>query len=264
MSLNIDFMVESLPQILASIPMTLLIVAMAAPVGWVLGLLIALVRNARVPVLSQILAVFISFMRSVPIIVVLFVAYFSVPLLIQGYCTSIGLSVDVNAVPAVAYAAVAFALDQAAYSSEAFRSAILSVDRGQLEAAESVGMTGVQAYLRVVLPQAFVTALPNLNGLFVGLVQSTSLAYYVGVYEITATSTLLANSSYSYIEAYLLATVIYEVLSFVINRVFRVIERRVSRFRDRSAGVGSGEGAAADATAAADAAAVPETTAAAA
>lgn len=237
MSLNLDFMVESLPQIVASIPVTLLIVALAIPVGWAAGLLIALVRNARVPVLSQLFAVFISFMRSVPIIVVLFVAYYSVPLLIQGYCTSIGVSVDLNAVPAVAYAAVAFALDQAAYSSETFRSAILSVERGQTEAAESVGMTGVQAYLRVVLPQAFVTALPNLNGLFVGLVQSTSLAYYVGVYEITATSTLLANASYSYIEAYLIATLVYEVLSFIFNRIFRAIERRVSRFRDRSAGI---------------------------
>lgn len=237
MSLNLDFMVESLPQIVASVPVTLLIVALAIPVGWAAGLLIALVRNARVPVLSQLFAVFISFMRSVPIIVVLFVAYYSVPLLIQGYCTSIGVSVDLNAVPAVAYAAVAFALDQAAYSSETFRSAILSVERGQTEAAESVGMTGVQAYLRVVLPQAFVTALPNLNGLFVGLVQSTSLAYYVGVYEITATSTLLANASYSYIEAYLIATLIYEVLSFVFNRIFSAIERRVSRFRDRSAGI---------------------------
>lgn len=234
MSINIAFMAEALPQIIASIPVTLLIVLLALPIGWFVGLGIALVRNAHVPALSQLCAVFISFMRSVPIIVVLFVAYYSVPLLIQGYCASIGITVDLNAVPPVAYAAVAFALDQAAYSSETFRSAIASVERGQLEAAESVGMTGVQAYVRIVLPQAFVTALPNLNGLFVGLVQATSLAYYVGVYEVTATSTLLANASYSFIEAYLMATVIYEVLSFIFNRVFRVIERRVSRYRNRT------------------------------
>lgn len=236
MSLNFAFIVDSFPQIVAAIPMTLLLVVIAIPIGWVLGLMVALVRNARVPVLSQICAVFISFMRSVPLIVVLFVAYFSVPLLVQSYCASIGLTVDVNGVPPVVYAAVAFALDQAAYSSETFRSAIESVERGQLEAAESVGMTTAQAYIRVVLPQAFVTALPNLNGLFVGLVQATSLAYYVGVYEVTATSTLLANASYSFIEAYLMATVIYEVLSFIFNRIFRLIERRASRFRNRTAG----------------------------
>lgn len=255
MTLNMEFMLEALPQIVASVPTTLLIVLLAIPVGWVAGLLIALARNARIPVLSQVLAVFVSFMRSVPLIVVLFVAYYSVPLLIQGYCASIGLTVDVNGVPAVAYAAVAFALDQAAYSSETFRSAINSVERGQVEAAESVGMTGFQAYVRVVLPQAFVTALPNLNGLFVGLVQGTSLAYYVGVYEITATSTLLANSSYSYIEAYLLATLVYEVLSFVFNRIFNLIEHRVSRFRDRSAGNEAAEAASAAGAGAAETAA---------
>ncbi len=229
------FIAEAFPQVLASIPVTLLLVLVSIPIGWVLGILIALVKNAKVPVLYQISVVFVSFMRSVPMVVVLFVAYYSVPLIIQSYTTSIGLSVNVDAVPAAAYAICAFIFEQAAYSSEVFRSAILAVDKGQLEAAESVGMTKTVAYLRIVLPQAITSALPNLNGLFVGLVQGTSLAYFVGVYEVMATSTLLANASYAYIEAYLMATVIYEVLSFVFNRIFRVIEGRASRYLNLTA-----------------------------
>lgn len=224
------FIAEAFPQVLASIPVTSLLVFVSIPIGWVLGILIALIKNAKVPVLYQVSVVFVSFMRSVPMVVVLFVAYYSVPLIIQSYTTSIGLSVNVDAVPAAAYAICAFIFEQAAYSSEVFRSAILAVDKGQLEAAESVGMTKTVAYLRIVLPQAITSALPNLNGLFVGLVQGTSLAYFVGVYEVMATSNLLATSSYAYIEAYLMATVIYEVLSFVFNRIFRVIEGRVSRY----------------------------------
>lgn len=220
---------------LASIPVTLLLVFVSIPIGWMLGILIALIKNAKVPVLYQISVVFVSFMRSVPMVVVLFVAYYSVPLIIQSYTTSIGLSVNVDAVPAAAYAICAFIFEQAAYSSEVFRSAILAVDKGQLEAAESVGMTKTVAYLRIVLPQAITSALPNLNGLFVGLVQGTSLAYFVGVYEVMATSNLLATSSYAYIEAYLMATVIYEVLSFVFNRIFRVIEGRASRYLNLTA-----------------------------
>ena len=96
-------------------------------------------------------------------------------------------------------------------------------------------MTKPVAYVRIVLPQAITSALPNLNGLFVGLVQGTSLAYFVGVYEVMATSTLLANASYAYIEAYLMATVIYEVLSFVFNRVFRVVETRASKYLNMTA-----------------------------
>ncbi|MCI5950294.1 MAG: amino acid ABC transporter permease [Parolsenella sp.] len=229
------FIAEAFPQVLASIPMTLLLVFVSIPIGWVLGILIALIKNAKVPVLYQVSVVFVSFMRSVPMVVVLFVAYYSVPLIIQSYTTSIGLSVNVDAVPAAAYAICAFIFEQAAYSSEVFRSAILAVDKGQLEAAESVGMTKTVAYLRIVLPQAITSALPNLNGLFVGLVQGTSLAYFVGVYEVMATSNLLATSSYAYIEAYLMATVIYEVLSFVFNRIFRVIEGRASRYLNLTA-----------------------------
>lgn len=229
------FIAEAFPEVLASIPVTLLLVFVSIPIGWVLGILIALVKNAKVPVLYQISVVFVSFMRSVPMVVVLFVAYYSVPLIIQSYTTSIGLSVNVDAVPAAAYAICAFIFEQAAYSSEVFRSAILAVDKGQLEAAESVGMTKAVAYLRIVLPQAITSALPNLNGLFVGLVQGTSLAYFVGVYEVMATSNLLATSSYAYIEAYLMATVIYEVLSFVFNRIFRVIEGRASRYLNLTA-----------------------------
>ncbi|MGO5240544.1 amino acid ABC transporter permease [Parolsenella sp. LCP21S3_E11] len=229
------FIAEAFPQVLASIPVTLLLVFVSIPIGWVLGILIALIKNAKVPVLYQVSVVFVSFMRSVPMVVVLFVAYYSVPLIIQSYTTSIGLSVNVDAVPAAAYAICAFIFEQAAYSSEVFRSAILAVDKGQLEAAESVGMTKTVAYLRIVLPQAITSALPNLNGLFVGLVQGTSLAYFVGVYEVMATSNLLATSSYAYIEAYLMATVIYEVLSFVFNRIFRVIEGRASRYLNLTA-----------------------------
>ena len=229
------FIAEAFPQVLASVPLTLLLVFASIPIGWALGILIALVKNAKVPVLYQLSVVFVSFMRSVPMVVILFVAYYSVPLIIQSYTSSIGLSVDVNAVPPAAYAICAFVLEQAAYSSEVFRSAILAVDKGQIEAAESVGMTKPVAYVRIVLPQAITSALPNLNGLFVGLVQGTSLAYFVGVYEVMATSNLLATSSYAYIEAYLMATVIYEVLSFIFNRIFRVIEARASRYLDMSA-----------------------------
>lgn len=229
------FIAEAFPQVLASVPLTLLLVFVSIPIGWALGILIALVKNAKVPVLYQLSVVFVSFMRSVPMVVILFVAYYSVPLIIQSYTSSIGLSVDVNAVPPAAYAICAFVLDQAAYSSEVFRSAILAVDKGQIEAAQSVGMTKPVAYVRIVLPQAITSALPNLNGLFVGLVQGTSLAYFVGVYEVMATSNLLATSSYAYIEAYLMATVIYEVLSFIFNRIFRVIEARASRYLDMSA-----------------------------
>ncbi|MGN0072159.1 MAG: amino acid ABC transporter permease [Atopobiaceae bacterium] len=235
MSIDWSFIASAFPQVLASVPVTLLLVFVTIPIGWALGLIIALVKCARTPVLSQLFTVFVSFMRSVPMIVILFASYYSLPLIIYSYGVSIGRTIDVSSVPPEVYAVSAFVLEQAAYSSEVFRSAILAVDKGQLEAAESVGMTKTMAYVRIVLPQAITSALPNLNGLFVGLVQGTSLAYFVGVYEVMATSTLLATSSYAYIEAYLMATIVYEVLSYIFNRIFRLIEAKASRHLDRNA-----------------------------
>ena len=85
--------------------------------------------------------------------------------------------------------------------------------------------------IRIILPQAFAVAVPNLGGLFVGLVKGTSLAYYVGVYEITATAQLLALPKLNYIEAYIMTTVIYEVISIIFNKVFNVAENSLKRFR---------------------------------
>ena len=121
--------------------------------------------------------------------------------------------------------------NQAAYSSEVFRAAISAVDEGQMEAAYSIGMTKTQALFRIIFPQAFATAMPNLGGLFVGLVKETSLAYYVGVYEITAIANLLSIPKLNFIEAYVMTTIIYEVLSFIFNKIFRAGENRLKRFR---------------------------------
>jgi len=234
--IDFDFMMEAFPKILLAIPVTIGISLAAAALGWIFGLFIALVRKYKVPVLSQILAVFVSFMRGVPLIILLYISYYALPILFYDYGQSIGITIDVTKIPAVAYAILALMLDQAAYSSEVFRSALGAVDEGQMEAAYSVGMTRMQGLTRIVFPQAFAVAMPNLGGLFVGLIKGTALAYYVGVYEIMATASLLAQPSYSYIEAYIMTTMIYEVISFVVNKLFHSGEIRLKKFRTGIAG----------------------------
>ena len=96
-------------------------------------------------------------------------------------------------------------------------------------------MTTWQAMRRIVFPQALAVALPNLSGLFVGIIKGTSLAYDVGVYENTATANLLANPGLNFIEAYVITTVIYELISFICNRLFHTAETRLNRFRPKTA-----------------------------
>ena len=229
MIINFRFIAESIPKLLGAIPITLLMAFASAVIGWLLGLGIALIRKNKVPVLSQIFAVYVSFLRGVPMIILLYISYYALPNIIYSYGVSIGREINVDAVPAVAYAIIALVLEQSAYASEIFRSSLAAVDEGQMEAAYSVGMTKTQALVRIVLPQAMAIAIPNLSGLFLGLVKGTSLAYYVGVYEITAN--LLAMPALNFIEAYIMTTIIYELISFSFNKIFRTVENNLKKFR---------------------------------
>ncbi|MGN0157673.1 MAG: amino acid ABC transporter permease [Brotaphodocola sp.] len=229
--IDFAFIIKSIPTMLAAVPITLIMAFAAAGIGWILGIGIALIRKYKVPVLGQILAVFVSFMRGVPMVILLYISYYALPIFVYSYGMSIGVEIDVNAVPAMVYAIIALTLDQAAYSSEIFRAALSAVDEGQMEAAYSIGMTRTQGLMRIIFPQALATAMPNLSGLFLGLVKGTSLAYYVGVYEITATANLLATPALNFIDAYVMTTLIYEIISLIFNKWFRRIENRLKRFR---------------------------------
>lgn len=229
--IDFKFIAEAVPEIIKAVPVTLLMAFVSAAIGWLAGLGIANIRRTKAPVISQLCTVFVSFMRGVPMVILLYAAYYALPVMVYSYGVSIGREINVAIVPPVVYAIAALTMDQAAYSSEVFRAALGAVDEGQREAAYSVGMTKLQTMNRIVFPQAMAVAVPNLGGLFLGLVKGTSLAYYVGVYEITATANLLAMPALNFIEAYLITTVIYEVISFVFNRLFGNLENKLKRFR---------------------------------
>jgi ABC-type amino acid transport system permease subunit len=182
--------------------------------------------------LSQILAVYVSFMRCVPLVIIMFFIYYAVPTFIAFYRFEHGLAVA----PAVGnrnilYPIIAMGLSESAFASEVFRSGLGAVSHDQMEASKSVGMTVVQSYFRVIFPQAIVVAVPNLGGLFVGLVKSSTLAYYASVVEITGMAYTLASPSYQFLEAFFVIAVLYEVLSFLFSRIFLLIERSVGKYK---------------------------------
>ena len=131
MIINFRFIAESIPKLLGAIPITLLMAFASAVIGWLLGLGIALIRKNKVPVLSQIFAVYVSFLRGVPMIILLYISYYALPNIIYSYGVSIGREINVDAVPAVAYAIIALVLEQSAYASEIFRSSLAAVDEGR-------------------------------------------------------------------------------------------------------------------------------------
>ncbi len=172
-----------------------------------LGFLLAIVRYYKVPVMAQLSVLFTSFFRSTPFIAQLFVFYYG----LAQVSESIRKMSGYNAV------LIVLSLSFAAYMGETFRAAILSVDYGQYEAGLSIGLSTWQTIRRVMIPQAFRVALPGMANTFANLFKSTSLAFTVGVMDLTSCAKNEVNLTYKYMEGYTAMLVIYWVILAVFD-----------------------------------------------
>lgn len=225
------FAIQSFPDILKGVPMTLLIAVVAMLLGLINGLVLTLCRIYKVPVLKELVVVYISFIRGTPLLVQIYVIYYSLPLLFTILSREMGWDLSANNIPPLAYALTAFTINTTAYMAETIRAAFRSVEAGQMEAAYSVGLTTVQSLRRIIIPQAMVVALPNLANMFLGLIKGTSLAYSIMVVEILAQAKLAAADGYRYLEAYVDAAIIYWILCLFFERLFSYLEKRVKQFK---------------------------------
>lgn len=217
-----------IPDLLKYLPTTLYLTLIALVIGLALGLLIAIIRINKIPVLSQLAVAFVSIMRGTPIIVQLYITYFGIPIALKYINYNHGTDYDINGIPGIVFAMVALGLNQSAFDSETIRSAILSVDKGQLEAAKSMGMSALQVLKRVIIPQATTVALLPLGNSLIALIKGTSLAFTCSVVEITAAGKILAGKNYRYFEVYCSLAIIYWVITFILERILKAIENKIS------------------------------------
>lgn len=217
--------------LLPYIPITLALSVLATSLGTVLGLGMALIKMARVPVLSQLNAVLVSYLRGTPPLVQLLLNVNAVPIAILYINHQFGTDWDAMALSPFLVAALTFALTEAAYSSETIRAALLSVDRREIEAAHALGMTPWQTLRRITVPNASVVAFPTLVNHFIGMLKQSSLAFVVSVVEITAYAKILGGRDYRYFEAYLATAIIYWGLTVIIEQIARIVEARMQRPR---------------------------------
>ena len=217
---DVGYMIQSLPTLLSYIHVTLMITAVSAVLGILLGSLIAIVRIKKVPVLNQILVVFISFMRGTPFLVQLFLIYFGVPEIMSH------LGMNVRNLPGLVFVYAVFTLHIAAYSAEIMRASISAVSQGEKEAAMTIGMTELQSYVRIILPQAFTLSIPPLTNLIIGMLKGTALVFNVGVVDMMRRADLMGGNSQRYLELFVDAAIIYAVLIFIVTTAGRWIEKR--------------------------------------
>nr|WP_027910851.1 cystine ABC transporter permease [Pseudomonas sp. URMO17WK12:I4] len=211
-----QLVLDSLPFLLKGAVWTIVLSLGGMFFGMLLGFGLALVRLYAIAPLGWLARVYISFFRGTPLLVQLFVIYFGLP--------ELGLQLE----PLTA-ALIGFSLNMAAYVAEIMRAAIASIDRGQWEAAASIGMSKSQTMLRAILPQAMRTALPPLGNSFISLVKDTALAATIQVPELFRQAQLITARTYEVFAMYLAATVIYWILSSLLAHLQNRLEERVNR-----------------------------------
>ena len=223
---DVEFMIESSLKILGAFPITTVLTLVSMALGTLLGLVIALGRVYKVPVVNGICKGYISFIRGVPTVVLLYVVFFALPHFAAVLNQTYGWSLPVN-IPGLPLAIIAFSIDVSAYISEAIRSAFNSISAGQMEAAYTIGMTRSQALRRIILPQVTVIALPTFENQFLILLRSTSLAYMIGVKEMMAVGTSIGNDVYRFVEVYIIVAIIYWVICVLVEIAFKKMNQRI-------------------------------------
>ena len=129
------------------------------------------------------------------------------------------------------YAVIVFSLNTIALLAEVFRSALMSIDKGQMEAGVSVGLSEWQTYRQIIIPQAMVVALPAVSNITVNLIKGTSLAFLMTVKDVLAIGKIAASYGYNYIEAYLDVFVVYIIVCTIVQLIYRIAEKRIGAFR---------------------------------
>lgn len=221
MEFNLDFgyLVEIIPDLLTFIPLTLFLAVISMIFAIIGGLVLALITRSNIPVLKQLATIYISFFRAIPTLVQLFLIYYGLPQIFPA----------LTAMTAITAAILGLSLKQSAFLAEIFRAALNSVDKGQVEACLSVGMTKAQAFRRIVLPQATRNAIPATSNVFIGLIKETSLAFTLGVVELFAQGKILAASSLKFFETYLALALLYWFLIIIFTFIQQALEKRMEK-----------------------------------
>ena len=224
--MDLNYIVNTFLVTLKGIPVTLIIMVVAILLSFIPALFLALGQIYKVRGVRTFSVVYLAFIRATPPILLILFFYSLFPSLLNQIFKSLGSQVDVFKFNPLYYAFIIYSLMTTGSLSEILRSAILTVDKGQLEAAQAIGLTNFQAYRRIVFPQALRSALPNLANLVINLVKGTSLVFVMTVKDITALAKIEASHSYQYSESYLVIFVIYLIICGLIQWIFRGLEKR--------------------------------------
>jgi general L-amino acid transport system permease protein len=209
------------------LPLTIMLASLSIILAFPLAVLVALGRRSNLPAIRTLCVVYVELIRGVPLISVLFMASFLFPLFMPQ-----GLTIDV-----LVRVLIGITLFAAAYMAEIVRGGLQAIPKGQVEAADSLGLTYWQTQRKIVLPQALAMVVPGIMNNFISIFKDTSLVTIVSLYELTGSLGLALNSDADWrpfkIEGYLFITLIYFVFCFAMSRYSLWVEKQLNRSKTR-------------------------------
>ena len=231
LTFNLEYFWTVWPQLLEAVPFTLYFIVMSSLVSLLAGIIVALIRIPRLPVLYQLTEVWMSFVRSMPFVLLLFLSYFLLPLPLQT------LGVDTNAIPKEVYVYVAMIIHYGPIIAEVIRPAYEAVPRGQTEAAIAFGLSAWHRVTRILLPQALPIMLPGMVNQLIEIIKDTSLMYMIGLMDLMGRANLLIHLRLGEgkLECYIAVAIIYWILISALELLAARLDERSQKFLRRRA-----------------------------
>jgi glutamine transport system permease protein len=221
MSTYFETIFQALPVLIQGAGVTLLLAALGTVLGMIAGTLLGIARLSSSKIISFAARCYIDFVRGTPLLVQIFIIYFGLP----GLAKSMGLNFSLSQLAA---AVLALTLNSAAYLAEIIRGGIQSIEIGQREAAESLGLGPVETMTYVIFPQAFRRMIPPLGNEFITLLKDTSLVAVIGFEEVFRRGQLIVAQNYKSFEIYTAVALVYLVLTLVSSQLFDRLERSMN------------------------------------
>ena len=213
--MNFTFLDKYLNYYIKGAEITVVLAFFAVLLGTVFGLVLTLLRRSKIKPISFIASAYVEFVRGTPLLVQIYIIYIGLPNLI---------GIDLSD---MAVGIVALSLNSAAYVSEIIRAGIEAVDKGQMEAARSLGMTQTQAMWDIIIPQAFKNILPALGNEFISVIKESSMVSVIGVAELMYNAGIVRGNTALGLEPIVVAAVIYFVITFTLTRGLKYVESRL-------------------------------------
>ncbi len=211
---DLSLIFDSLPLLGIGALVTIEITAVSVFLGTCIGLMVGIAELARYPWIRIPAKIYVDFIRGTPLLVQIFIIYFALPIIL-------GTRIE----PFIA-AVAACSINSGAYVAEIFRAGIQSIDKGQMEAGRSLGMSWTQTMRYIVIPQAFRRTIPQLGNEFIAMLKDSSLVSVIGFEELTRKGQLVIASTYGSLEIWTAVAIIYLIMTLSITRFVAFLEKR--------------------------------------